>query len=222
MYDLVPQALEYFLASYGQLMIHPNKGHLMPHASNIPFNQTVMLPVMGWIAALLLAGLSQAATATLHKCPGADGKVEFSDRACHGASTSSPARPTQPTAARKTDSNDDGNRAKCVKMRDRIANLLAKGTGNTPQTEVRALVSQYEAQCAEIARQEVSKQDAKDAAASAPVRLAQDAARCNTMRKELETLQLEQQALVRQGTPLTPAQTQQRSAFTASVTKECS
>jgi hypothetical protein len=106
-------------------------------------------------------------------------------------------------------------------MRDRIADLLEKGTGNTPQTEVRALVAHYEAQCADVARQELRQQGAKDAAAQAPLRQAQDAAKCDTMRKELETQQLEQQALIRQGTPLTNTQIQQRSTFAASVAREC-
>ncbi len=101
-------------------------------------------------------------------------------------------------------------------MRDRIADLLNKGPGNTSETEFRALILRYEAQCADVARQEVGKQEARDAAAQAPVRQAQDAARC----KEVDSQRLEQHALERHGTPLTDAQQRQRSAVEATVARE--
>jgi len=106
-------------------------------------------------------------------------------------------------------------------MRSRIANLLENGTGAVPQAEVRALVARAEAQCGDVAREEMRKSEANESAANAPLRQAQDRARCKVMRDELQNQQMEQEALSRQGISLTNAQLQQRSAFASTVKREC-
>ena len=176
-----------------------------------------MRPLVRWSTALLLAGLCSAAPAAVYKCVGADGKVAFSDQACPMAQGGSAIKPTPQTAT----CVEPIGRAACIKLRDRIADLLEKGTSTMPETEVRALVARAEAKCADVARQETRQLDAKVDSANAPLRQKQDAARCKIMQSELEAQQLEQQVLTRQGVALTHSQIQQRAAFAATLAKEC-
>ena len=174
-----------------------------------------------WLAALLMICLAPTALAAVHKCVGADGKLVFSDHVCSPTQAGGPVKPAPTEQARKTGGSNTELRATCIKMRDRIANLLENGTGAMPLTEFRELIARAEAQCGDVAREEMRKSDAKEAAANAPLRQAQDRARCKIMRDELQNQQMEQEALSRQGASLTNAQLQQRAAFASTVKREC-
>ncbi len=167
----------------------------------------------------VLAFASSSAIA-VNKCVEAAGKVTFSDQACSPTQSASAAGQASP-ARRSSAGADPATRNACFAMRDRIANLLEKGTGNLSEADFRSLIQRFESQCGEVAGQEMRKKEAIDAAAQAPVRQAQDAARCDIMRKELAQQRLEEQALARQGTPPNEAQMRQRAAFEATVAREC-